>query len=93
MDGYVHLSFNKLPGLGKHVWDTFNGAIAVIGVAKSPFKDTPRNTRLVRGTGKKPLYISVEGMDLEVAKKNIFKMKGSHRIPTFLQYVDRLCRS
>ena len=93
IDGYVHLGSKKIPGLGKHLWDEFNGAIPVIGVAKSFFKDTPKNTELLRGRSTKPLYITAEGIDLEVAKKNIFKMKGKHRIPTLLKYVDTLCRA
>lgn len=93
VDGYVYLGFEKRPGLGKHLWDAFNGAIAVIGVAKSFFKDTPNHTELVRGRGKQPLYITAEGIDLEVAKKNIMNMKGNYRIPTLLKYVDMLSRS
>jgi deoxyribonuclease V len=93
VDGYVYLGLEKRPGLGKHLWEEFNGAIAVIGVAKSSFKDTPNNTELVRGRGKKPLYITAEGIDLEVAKKNIINMKGNQRIPTFLKYVDTLSRT
>ncbi len=93
IDGYVHLGSKKNPGLGKHLWDELKGAIPVIGVAKSPFKGTPQNTELVRGRGKKPLYITAEGIDLEIAKANIFKMKGQYRIPALLKYVDALCRS
>jgi deoxyribonuclease V len=92
VDGYVYLGSEKRPGLGKHLWEKLNGAIAVIGVAKSSFKDTPNNTELIRGMGKKPLYITAEGIHLEVAKKNIFQMNGNQRIPTLLKYVDSLSR-
>lgn len=93
IDGYVYLGSKKSPGLGKHLWDELNGAIPVIGVAKSSFKDTPKNTEVIRGRSTTPLYITAEGIDLEVAKTNIFHMKGNHRIPTLLKHVDTLCRS
>jgi len=93
IDGYVYLGAKKLPGLGKRLWDELNGEIPVIGMAKSSFKDTPHQTRLFRGSSAKPLYITAEGIDLKVAKMNIFKMKGHYRIPTLLKYVDTLCRS
>lgn len=92
VDGYAWLGENK-PGLGKRLFDHLSGKVPVIGVAKNPYKDAPKEFELVRGMGKKPLHVSAEGMSLQSAKDIISKMAGDFRIPTMLKRADQLCRS
>lgn len=92
IDGYVYLGSDNKPGLGKHLWDMSGGEIPIIGVAKSAFKDTPKNSELIRGKSKRPLFITAEGVDVATAKQYIMAMHGENRIPTLLKRVDKLCR-
>ena len=89
VDGYVNLG--PKPGLGQHLFTALEGRIAVIGVAKSPYRGA-RGIPVFRGRSKRPLYITAAGMDVEAAAANIRKMHGHHRIPTLLKLVDRLAR-
>ena len=92
IDGYVTLGADASPGLGLKLWETLQGKIPVVGVAKSEFIGTPENMRVYRGASAKPLFVSAIGMPLEDAKRNIAAMKGEYRLPDFLKAVDRLCR-
>ena len=47
---------------------------------------------LFRGESKKPLYITLAGINEEEAKKSIAQMHGKYRFPTLLKEVDRVCR-
>jgi deoxyribonuclease V len=93
IDGFVYLGSAKEPGLGKHLSDMLEQKIAVIGVAKSPFTDTPKSCEVLRGKSKNPLYVTAEGIKGERAKLLIKTMHGQDRIPTLLKYVDLLCRT
>ena len=92
IDGFVYLGRARKPGLGKHLHDMLEQKVAVIGVAKTPFRDTPESFEVLRGKSRNPLYITAEGIDEERAKLLIRKMHGKTRIPALLNYVDRLCR-
>jgi deoxyribonuclease V len=92
VDGYVFLGSERRPGLGKHLFDVVGQQIPVIGVAKTFFRDTPDSTAVFRGLSTRPLYVTVAGMDDELARQRIRGMHGEHRFPTLLQQVDRLCR-
>lgn len=92
VDGYVYLSTDERPGLGKHLFDALDGKVAVIGVAKTSFKDTPHNTEIYRGESTRPLFVTAVGIDAEVAKQSIVNMHGTNRIPTLLKRVDQICR-
>ena len=92
IDGFVYLGKAKEPGLGKHLRNTLMQKVAIIGVAKSPFKDTPKSCEILRGRSRKPLYVTADGISDEKAKLLIKSMQGSDRIPTLLKHVDRLCR-
>ena len=92
IDGYVYLGKEKKAGLGKHLSDMLEGKIPIIGVAKNAFADTPEYTELLRGKSRKPLFITAEGMDTEIAKQCIGNMHGRNRIPTLLKRADQLCR-
>ena len=92
VDGFVHLDANKKAGLGKYLYHALEEKIAVIGVAKNTYKNATNNIEIYRGQSKKPLYITAEGLQLEVAKEYIHAMAGDFRIPTLLKRVDQLCR-
>lgn len=93
IDGYVWLGPENSPGLGAHLHRALGKEAAVIGVAKTPFKGAPNAQRVLRGTSRRPLYVTAAGIDPHVAAKNIERMHGPHRIPTILKRVDRLCRA
>jgi deoxyribonuclease V len=92
VDGYVYLGSERRPGLGKHLFDALEQQIPVIGVAKTPFRDTPDSTAVFRGPSTRPLYVTAAGVADDLARQRIRAMHGEHRIPTLLQRVDRLCR-
>ncbi|MGE5430369.1 MAG: endonuclease V [Syntrophomonadaceae bacterium] len=92
IDGYVWLGREKKDGLGGRLYKALNKKIPVIGVAKSPFKDTPESLKLFRGKSFRPLFITSAGIDLEEAKTYISHMHGQNRIPTLLKMADRLSR-
>lgn len=89
VDGYVMLG-NK-PGLGKHLFNSLDCKIPVIGVAKSKFEGSSPD-EVFRGASKNPLYVTAAGLDLQEASDRIRKMHGDHRIPTLLRIVDHLAR-
>ena len=92
IDGYVHLGKGRSPGLGHYLFDALDKQIAVIGVAKTPFMDTPASTEIRRGASQRPLYVTAAGMHETEAKQCIQVMYGRDRIPTLLKRVDQLCR-
>jgi deoxyribonuclease V len=93
IDGFVYLGRIKKPGLGKHLYDLLGGMVAVIGVAKSPFAETPKSCELLRGRSRKPLFVTAAGLTGSRAKMLISKMHGKGRIPTLLRRADRLSKS
>lgn len=92
IDGFVYLGQEHRPGLGSHLFESLDRQIAVVGVAKSAFKDTPPATALRRGRSQRPLYVTAIGIDEEVARQGVQHMLGEDRLPTLLKRVDRLCR-
>ncbi len=92
VDGYVSLGKTGRPGLGMHLYNSLDGTVPVIGVAKKEFADTPDECRLLRGESTRPLYVTSVGMELETAKSCVAAMHGNHRIPALLKRVDQLCR-
>ena len=93
IDGYVYLGKERTPGLGHYLYNSLDNQIAVIGVAKTAFKETPTSAEIKRGTSQRPLYVTAAGMDEARAKRCIRAMHGHDRIPTLLKYVDHLCRT
>lgn len=97
VDGYAWLG-NGRKGLGAHLHAALAGAVAVIGVAKRPFRDADqaigpaRVVPVLRGRSRRPLLVTAVGMDPEQAAGCVARMHGAYRIPTLLRYVDRLCR-
>lgn len=93
IDGYVFLDGNGRPGLGMYLYNALNGAIPIIGVAKSRFKDIPSDSEVFRGDSNRPLYVTAIGMPLGLAKAHIASMHGLYRVPTILKLTDQLCRN
>lgn len=92
IDGYVYLDGTHKPGLGKHLYDALEGKTAVIGVAKSRFKDTPPETEIFRGSSTHALYVTAVGIGETEAKDCIMRMQGEYRLPTILKRVDQLSK-
>lgn len=91
IDGFVWLGRERKPGLGKHLRDSLNGRVAIIGVAKRAYKETPESTEVLRGRSRRPLYVTADGVPEEEARSMVKNMHGRDRIPTLLQHVHRLC--
>jgi len=89
IDGYVTLG--DRPGLGYYLWKALGEQISVIGVAKTFFQGA-RAMEVIRGTSKKPLFVTSIGIDQTKAAEAIHQMHGSFRIPTLLKIVDHLSK-
>lgn len=90
IDAYVDLGEEQEPGLGRFLYE--RTGIPVIGVAKSRYPGTPQAQELLRGTSRRPLYISVAGLDLAEAMANVSLMAGDGRVPTMIRRADALSR-
>jgi deoxyribonuclease V len=89
VDGYVNLG--KKPGLGQHLYNTFDGKKKVIGVAKKYFKGSDA-LEVFRGSSRRPLYITAAGIDPSAAAGFINQMQGQYRLPLLLRQADSLSR-
>lgn len=92
IDGYVWLAAER-PGLGARLYDALDRTMAVIGVAKTAFRGNDAALEVLRGSSKRPLFVTAEGTDVAAAADGVRRMHGAHRIPTLLALVDRRCRS
>jgi deoxyribonuclease V len=92
IDGYVWLEGTSKPGLGAHFYEALGRSSVVIGVAKTKFQSADGVREVLRGTSRKPLYVTAVGVPVEIAAKRVQLMHGTHRIPTLLKRVDDLCR-
>lgn len=54
IDGHVYLDDSKKPGLGKYLFDNFEGSINVIGVAKKGFIGLGDDHKVLRGIVRSP---------------------------------------
>jgi deoxyribonuclease V len=90
VDGYVWLR-DGTPGLGAHLYEALGGKVPVIGVAKTRFASAAAEA-VIRGTSRRPLFVTAAGMDLAEAADRVRRMHGPFRIPTALRNVDQLCR-
>ncbi|HNY29869.1 MAG TPA: endonuclease V [Fibrobacteria bacterium] len=91
VDGYVTLSDDK-PGLGMHLHRALEGAVAVVGVAKTRYQGISADHEILRGASARPLFVTSMGCPLELAKERILSMHGEHRIPFLLGRADREAR-
>ncbi|MFB9993064.1 endonuclease V [Deinococcus oregonensis] len=92
IDGYVTLDAEGSPGLGWYLFQALEGAIPVIGVAKTAFRGSAHAQAVQRGSGSRPLYVTAAGIDVLDAAEHLRQMAGPHRIPRLLGRVDRACR-
>jgi len=93
VDGHVYIDNEKANGLGAHLWQSLNGELAVIGVAKTEFISNRETVNKVfRGESIKPLYVSAIGMSNLEAANLIKQMHGEYRMPTILKEVDSLTK-
>ena len=92
MDGFVYLDGQQSAGLGQYLYHALEGNVAVVGVAKSAFRDSPVDTQVLRGKSRNPLYVTSVGIELADAKRFVAAMAGDFRLPTLLKQVDSLCR-
>ena len=92
VDGYVVLDEQGRLGLGGHLHAALGGEVAVVGVAKSPFRGNSAAIEVVRGDSKRPLYVTALGVEPQTAAEDLRRMHGRFRLPTMLKRVDRLCR-
>jgi deoxyribonuclease V len=93
IDGYVWLGDRSRPGLGAYLHEALCGTAAVIGVAKSLFREGTAVRAVTRGKSSRPLFVSAAGLDLNDAAERVIQLHGEFRIPTLLKKADRLCRS
>lgn len=91
IDGYVTLDPTGRPGLGHHVHQTLR--VPVIGVAKTAFRSATHAVEVYRGSSRRPLLITAEGLPAADAAGLIRSMVGAHRLPDALKRVDALSRS
>ena len=92
IDWYVWLGENREPGLGAYLYRALEKKTAVVGVAKSRFKDAGFAVPVRRGRSRNPLYLTAAGLDIRKAAAGVKRMRGPFRIPTILKRADRLCR-
>ena len=93
IDGFVWLNSEKKPGLGAYLFDKLEKKIPVIGVAKRKFHGENIFMKTIeRGESKNPLFVTAEGIEVNVAAELIKNMHGDFRIPTLLKMVDGLSR-
>ena len=92
VDGYVWLGDETSPGLGGHLYAALGRAVPVIGVAKTRFAGAVLARPVVRGTSRRPLWVTAAGIDPATAVRHVAGMHGPFRIPTLLKRVDQLCR-
>jgi len=90
VDGHVWLNGNR-PGLGAHLHRVLGEQIAIIGVAKSAFREGTA-IRVLHGHSQQPLFVTAAGIDPLRAAEFVRSMHGPHRIPTLLKRTDQLAR-
>ncbi len=93
VDGHVWLDRSGRPGLGAKLYQALDEKVRVVGVAKTRFGDGGHEMPVLRGTSRRPLYVTAAGMPSVTAASWIRRMHGEHRIPTLLRLADRLSRT
>jgi deoxyribonuclease V len=92
IDGYVWLADGTVPGLGAHLYEALRGRSAVVGVAKSSYRDDCCSLPVLRGSSRRPLFVTAAGFTPKAAAEAVRAMHGDGRIPTLLRRADRACR-
>jgi deoxyribonuclease V len=91
VDGFVWLE-GETPGLGAHLHQALGGGVAVVGVAKRPYRLANQAVPVLRGESQVALWVTAVGIAVEEAADAVRGMHGEHRMPTLLKRVDRLAR-
>lgn len=92
VDGYVELDGSGTAGLGGHLYAHYGERYAVVGVAKTAYRGSDFAEGVLRGSSKRPLFVTARGIPAERAAQLVAVMHGGHRMPTLLRRVDRLAR-
>ena len=85
IDGYVWLGDEKSPGLGAHLYDARSRRTAVIGVPKTWYARRQDAGEVVRGTSRRPLFVTAAGVGLGTACCSVQAMHGPFQVPTLLK--------
>lgn len=92
VDGYVDLDVEGTPGLGARLYEALGGRVPIVGVAKTAFRGASFATSVLRGSSRKPLYVTARGIDVGSVAEWVRTMHGPYRLPTLLGRVDHLAR-
>lgn len=90
IDGYVVLDEDGAAGLGLHLHRATGRP--VIGIAKTRFRGSTFATEVHRGTGRRPLWVTAAGVDIDDAAASVAAMAGADRRPTLVVRADHLAR-
>lgn len=93
VDSYVWLDEAGTPGLGAHLHQALQGAIPVVGIAKTAFQGSQFALQVLRGASRRPLYVTAVGIEPAVAARQVASMHGGGRIPDLVRFADRLARA
>lgn len=96
IDGYVWLAPGDRPGLGARLFEALGRNASVVGIAKTAFAGAESCASVIpvlRGTSRRPLFVTAAGLDVETAAQHVRQMAGSYRIPELVSLTDRLSRS
>jgi deoxyribonuclease V len=92
IDGYVHLKPPLRKGLGAHLAESLAYPAAVVGVAKSPLRVADKFLPVLRGSSRRPLYVSAMNLPTDRAAAFVKNMSGPFRMPTLIKIADQRCR-
>jgi deoxyribonuclease V len=92
VDGYVHLKPPLLKGLGAKLAESLPYHVSVIGVAKSRLRVADKFVPVLRGTSRRPLFVSAVDLPVEHAAGLVRGMSGPFRIPTLIRLADQRCK-
>lgn len=92
VDGYVWLSADEKPGLGARFFEATGKGTPVVGIAKTAFDGALFARQVLRGTSKRPLYVTSAGMDSAEAAACVLSMCGPSRIPMLVKAADNAAR-
>jgi deoxyribonuclease V len=90
IDGFVYVDPQETPGLGQYLHHALGSRVPVIGVSKSPMKDSSAQFEVVRDEEARPLFVTSVGIELGAAKARVRAMHGKKRVPTLLKLVARV---
>jgi deoxyribonuclease V len=91
VDGYADLDPEGRAGLGAHAHAELG--IPVVGVAKTAFRTATHAVPVLRGTSRRPLFVTAAGMSRDEAADLVRQMAGQHRLPDAIRRADTLART